>query len=247
MKITRIERARPRYKDDEEKAPLWLVGFTDLISLMLAFFILLFATTSIRNPNWIEATKSMRSRFGGDMDTTFAPFAGASSQEDASWTPVHDDPGLDIEYLYSVIRRQIASDPVLRPVRVTRAGNDMVLLSMPMQASFSSGVAVLSDNGRAIMERLSPLLNQFPNAVEVVGHADPSLVDDSGAFGSNWHLSLARAQAVAAALRRAGYDRKPMVRGRGGTDLDLLPKNLPETVRNEWARRVDIRLRFGGM
>jgi chemotaxis protein MotB len=93
-----------------------------------------------------------------------------------------------------------------------------------------------------MIDHLAPFLAQLPNTVEIVGHADPSLVDNNGRFGSNWHLSLARAQAVAVALADNGYNAHVDVHGRGSSDLGLLPKNLPDDVRNQKARRVDIRL-----
>jgi chemotaxis protein MotB len=239
MKIVKIERIKDHYQ--AKRPPPWLISFTDLITLLLAFFILLFATTKVRNEAWVQASTSMRTSFAGKQKIT--EVTGESGQEsaDKAWLSRQTDPGLDLSYLISLVRKRFAQDAVLDTLEVWHQG-DSVLVSLPASTTFQPGKDVLSPEGVTVVARLAPFLAQLSNNVEIVGHADPSLIDDQGRFGSNWHLSLARAQAVADALVVNGYDAPMAVRGRGTTDMEALPKNLPEDMRNERARRVDIRL-----
>jgi chemotaxis protein MotB len=239
MKIIGIR----RLKDSKafERPPIWLVGFTDLVSLMLAFFILLFATTNIKNAAWVEASKSMRSSFGGDEQITVVTAEPGKADTDYTWASTDRDPGLDVTYLESLLKKWFSTSPVLKDLE-TQIDHESVLIALPSDTAFKPGGSELSDQGKVIIKTLVPFLTQLPNTVEIVGHADPKIVNEGGDFGSNWHLSLARARSVALWLETAGYSHPIDVSGRGASDMDLLPKNLPEAVRNEKARRVDIRL-----
>lgn len=235
VRVERIKDPKPPSK------PLWLTGFTDLVMLLLTFFIMLFATTQPKEEPWAAATESIRLQFGGEKNIT--PITGNVGHEkaNASWLGQNSDPGLDLAYLYSVIEKQLAKNQVLSDI-VLSQNTDSVILSFGSDVTFSSGKDTLSESGQVLVARLVPLLQTFPNQIEIVGHTDSNPVDTDGIFGSNWHLSLARAQTVATALKESGYMGNLIVLGRGTADKDLLPKNLPDSVRNGMARRVDIRL-----
>jgi chemotaxis protein MotB len=236
-RFTRIERIREKGGDH---TPPWLVTFTDLASLMLAYFILLFATTQVRNEAWIEASESMRSRFGGDESVTVLTGSAGEKSAERTWESTEGEPGLDVKYLQSLVKKRLSADPELAELEMHVTG-DGVAIELPMSASFAPGSVTMSTQGQVLLKRLAIFLAQLPNAVEIIGHADKTLIGEDS-FGSNWHLSLARAQSAAETLNRYGYTAPVAVRGRGAAESDLLPKNLPDDVRNERARRVEIRL-----
>ena len=241
MKIIRIERIPDREQTERESMPPWLVSFTDMTSILLAFFILLFASVTPREQPWVQASQSMRARFGGDASITQMTGQLGEKDSDKSWSSVDQDPGLDLTYLYSIVKKQLASDPNLAGVSLWK-GLDNVVISFPADLSFKPGSDEISDQGRRIAAALAPFLGKLSNAVELIGYTDPTMVNTDGRFGSNWQLSLARAYAVSKALNDAGYTASIAVRGRGTIDSDLLPKNLPDETRNGLARRVDLRL-----
>lgn len=239
MKIIRIERIKDL--DKEPRMSTWLVSLTDLTTILLAFFILMFATATPRQQPWLEASQSMRSRFGGDAHVTQMMGKPGEADSDKTWASVDQDPGLDLTYLYSIVKKQLEKDPALAGVSLWK-GSDNVVISFPADLTFTPGNDEMSSQGLHIATALAPFLGKLSNAVELIGYTDPSLVNTEGRFGSNWHLSLARAYAVAHALKDAGYAQNIAVRGRGTIDDDLLPKNLPDAARNGLARRVDLRL-----
>lgn len=239
MKIVRIERIKDN--DKENRTTGWLIGFTDLTTLLLAFFILLFATATPRQKPFIEASQSMRTRFGGDAHVTQMKGQPGEEEAEKTWLSVDQDPGLDLTYLYSIVKKQIEKDSQLTGVILWK-GDDNVVISFPADLTFTPGDDKLSSQGERIANALAPFLAKLSNSVEAIGYTDPTLVNTDGRFGSNWHLSLARAYAVAHALNDAGYRQNIAIRGRGTMDSDLLPKNLPDTARNDVSRRVDLRL-----
>ncbi|WP_110643155.1 OmpA family protein [Salinicola sp. CPA57] len=70
---------------------------------------------------------------------------------------------------------------------------------------FDSSAVGLSDNGRQLVEKLIPMLEEFKGTISVEGHTD-SVPISTSRFPSNWELSAARASAVVRVLRLAGID-----------------------------------------
>lgn len=237
MKITRVERAKS--SSEHERPPLWLVGITDLTTLILAFFIMLFATTQTHTKPMHEATESLRTRFGGEENINDTRGEVGNAKAEKNWESNEQDPGLNLSYLYSVIKKYTSSAPDLKDMTLWQ-DRDTIVLSFPTELCFEPGQSELSDYGKRAIAQISALLSKLPNTIKVVGHADPTPLDPEKRFNSNWHLSLARALAVTQALQEEGYPLKIETRGRGTTDADQLPWNMPVSVRNEKSRRVDI-------
>lgn len=230
MAIIRIERIRE--KEDLSKAPLWMVGFTDLTTILLAFFILLFSTAQPKQ-DWNQASQSLRSSFGGDKHALELRGEKGDGKADRTWKSEETDPGLNLDYLYSIVKKYIASEPALKSITL-RKHKDSVILSFDQDLGFAPGKSEVSIEGRALLNKLAPLLISMPNHLEIMGHADNSPVKSDHAYNSNWHLSLMRAISVADALTNAGYDQKIEKRGRGMIDASEKDKDA--------ARRVDLRL-----
>jgi chemotaxis protein MotB len=239
MKIIRIERIKE--PADANKAPIWMVGFTDLVTILLAFFILLFATAQPRKATWDVATESLRSSFGGKQNIKdLRGDAGAVDAEN-TWQSVNEDPGLNLDYLHSLIKKYIKADETLSSLVVWK-DQETVVISFAGDLNFAPGKTELSSKGLMILNKLTPLLDTLPNQLEMVGHSDQTAIKNDTVFNSNWQLSLARANSVAKAVTAAGYRQDIAIRGRGTNDAELLPRNIPEDVRNSQARRVDLRL-----
>lgn len=238
-RIVRFERIRD--PGLHAKRPIWLVTFTDLIMLLLAFFILMYAVSKPREQPWHAASQSIRMRFGGEESMTVVTGNPGHAEADKTWLATDNDPGLDTHYLYSLLQKKLAADPQLKDVMISETAS-AVMIALPVSTTFKLADDGLSERGRSILARLVPILAPLPNMIEVVGHTDENSLSDDRRFGSNWHLSLARAYSVANAMADLGYSQALAVTGRGATDINLLPKNLPSEVRNEMARRVDLRL-----
>lgn len=238
MTILRIERLRTKIEPD--RPPLWLVGLTDLVTLLLAFFILLFSTTVPIHKSWDLASQSLRDRFGSERGANESIIAERETAA-KTWQSLEQHPGLELEYLNSIVRSYLKSEHTLKAVRVWE-DQDSVILSFGSDLAFELGQETLSSNGENVLKALVPFLSKLPNSLEVTGHTDSTPVSGTGRYHSNWHLSLARANSAALALQNMGYDNPIVIRGRATSDEDLLPASLPIKVRNDLARRVDLRL-----
>jgi chemotaxis protein MotB len=218
----------------KKTGPTWLVTFVDLISLLLAFFLMLYSMSSIKAKEWAAFSASL------EKIKVEVPNKKIGSKESlTSAISVANSPGLEIAYLRRVIESAISSDPLLSFVRFNYK-DDKLILSFPSSLIFQPGSAVLLPKGRSALFSLSEKLSNLANKIALVGHSDPDPIIDNGKYRNNWILSLVRASAVANCLIKAGY-RKPL-NILSFADTQFL-SNKDASLRDgtyERARRVDI-------
>lgn len=216
----------------EPEAPPWMITFVDLISLMLTFLVMLFATSSIEAESWRKTADSLAQSLdwqGLQLPQVNARFAIQKEQPPAA---------LDLDYLAEVLHTSVTAVPLLQGVEIRR-DHDRLVLAIPGALLFASGSATVSPEARAALAELIPMLRGVGNRIIVEGHADPEAISANGVFTSNWELSLGRALAVADLLVATGLGRRVACYGLAESRYD----ELGETVgsdRHANARRVDL-------
>lgn len=191
--------------DPEQKmasARLWLVSFTDLFSLLLCLFLMIFSSRDID----FERMKKLIIDGRTERPVSLATAPAISKGESARIERIEYGEGLDLGYLQGVLKTTVEQAGLSGEVRVV-PGRGMLRLVFERGDLFAGGN--LSARGVQIAEGLGPRLARLSNSVSVVGA--PS---DSGA----WAQGLARADAFAGALKSAGYSKTLTVLadGRGG-------------------------------
>ena len=213
----------------------WMVTFVDLVSLLLAFFVLLFSMTTPDAPQWEAFTASLRSTFSVDSDSRSREALMPESVETESFGT-----GVDLGYLRRLLEVTMSRDPTLQNATLTPK-NGRLVLSITSDVFFQPGVATMQSSGENALFDLAEALSQINNRIDIVGHTDPRpFLSSTGPFRSNWGLSLARALAVADTLQRFGY-RKPIeVRGAADGKFGEIDESLSLDERYRRARRVDL-------
>jgi chemotaxis protein MotB len=210
----------------------WMVTFTDLVALMLTFFVMIFAMSTVKLDDWQSVTDSLREHLDSVVGQQVA--APALRLD----VPAPDRPaGADLDYLAELLRGQLRSTPALADARV-RVEDERLYLSLPADLLFETGRYALTETAAGAVFAIGGVLRNLPNGIEVVGHADPR--QPQSRYPSNWELSLLRARAVASALVDAGVPAPLRARGHGDALYAELPDTLPTARRHALARRVDL-------
>lgn len=224
------------YHDEEKTVPAnggaaWMLTFADLISLLLTFFVMLYAMSAVDANRWKAVRAALsHSEIAPDAPVTAPPLA----QYNIAAT--FRDRAINLDYLHAVIAQTVAADPALKGVEL-HALSDRLIISLPGDLLFAPGSAEIEGRAERAVFELSGLLRNISNQIGVAGHTDPAA--PGRGYSSNWELSLGRAAAVANALKQAGYGRDIAVYGAGESRFGELG-GVPEARRNEVARRVDI-------
>ena len=221
---------------NQPERPLWLVSFADLVALLLAFFVMLFATQRVERLPW-EALISSLSRSLNPTQADQKP--EPSSRQNVRRLSARR--AVDLRYLEKLLHGKAAVEPSLQDIRIWR-GDNLLTIELPADSLFATGSAVLTEGARRVIFSLAGILRNIGNRIDIHGHTDPRPVRDE-AFTSNWELSIARASAVADELRRAGFHRGIAALGYGDTRFDDDAKIAALSRAYATARRVDVIVR----
>ena len=209
-----------------------MITFTDLVALLLAFFVLLFSMSSVRPDSWRVAIDSLSRTLNPTRVDKAVP-----SAVPFNIGTTFPKRGSDLDYLATVLNEALREDALLSSTRIIRSA-DRLIVALPGDLLFENGRAELSERAGKSLLILGSVLRNIGNRIGVNGHSDPQPLKD-GAYKSNWELSLARAVAVANTLRRSGYRREIVAYGFADSRYQQLPK-IEEEQRRALARRVDI-------
>ncbi|WP_417795059.1 OmpA/MotB family protein [Terasakiella pusilla] len=224
--------SRFKPKEEEGKKGAWMLTFTDLVSLMLTFFVMLFSMSTVQIDKWDAITDS--------LSTTLNPNkveAVATATADFNISTVFRQRAINLEYLQSVLEEKVEKDEVLGRSMIQLL-DDRLLISLPGDLLFTRGSKTLSTRATDSMLKIGDVLRHVSNQVVITGHTDPQPATGSD-YASNWELSLFRAIAVGNALRKSGFSQEFLAYGYGDSGYDQLPA-IPEEKKQALARRVDI-------
>ncbi len=211
----------------------WMVIFSDLISLMLTFFVLLFSMSNMNLDNWNQITDTL----SRSLSPSIAKEEPALKSSEFNISTILREDATDLDYLSGVMIELLSKDEVLNGSRVLRL-DDRMVVALPSDVLFEESGAILTESAKTAVFKLSGVLRNVNNQIGVNGHSDPAKPDQSD-FDSNWELSIARATAVSNLLRQSGVNQVIAAFGFSDSRYDELP-DLPDEERATMARRVDI-------
>jgi len=211
----------------------WMVTFTDLVSLMLTFFVLLFSMSSLQMDEWDAMTDTLTQTLNPGKLTTVA----AATAEFNIGT-IFRRSATDLDYLSGVLERGVAEDEILKTSKIMLL-DDRLVVALPGDLLFPAGKAEMPDEARSALFTLGSLLRNVGNQIGVNGHTDPRPPSSESGYINNWSLSVARSAAVANALRGSGYTDDIIAFGYADSRYGQLP-TIAEDERAKLGRRVDI-------
>jgi chemotaxis protein MotB len=170
--------------DEAEEDQEWLLTYSDMITLLLAFFAMLIAASQTDIALWEQMKQGMRSDVAG-KEKVETPLAEIK---------------IDLDSLLLEERNQGLVGIVL--------DKNGIVLSFNSSSLYNSGEAILLPSGERIITKVTQALNvlgYYQFRVDVEGHTD-NVPINTPRFPSNWELSVARASEVVKFFIREGVD-----------------------------------------
>jgi len=210
----------------------WLLTYADMITLLLAFFVIMYAISKVDLKKYQTIAASIRGAFRTTPNTT-VPTGGGEHL-----LPAPDPLGAIVAELQAQLAEEIRDGRI----QVER-GPDRIVLRFQDTVFFERGRTELQPRAQHILDKLALVVGRLPNALEAEGHTD-TLPIRSLQFPSNWELAVARATAVVRYLVEAHGISPLRLSARGLGEHKPLYPNDPRTgePRN---RRVEIRILAG--
>lgn len=196
--------ARKQFDEEHENHERWLVSYADFITLLFAFFVVMYAISSVNEGKYRVLSNALGTAFGKsqaipvpviEKNTVGVPAiivrqttqqrqnAELLNREKDSLTGVARD-----------ILKALAPLVNQGKVRVTQSSRG---ISVEINASvlFAPGEAKLTPESGEALNAVAQILKNDPHIIQVEGHTD-SIPINTTAFPSNWELSSVRASSV---------------------------------------------------
>lgn len=218
--------------EDSGSGRVWLITFTDLVSLMLTFFVMLFAMSNVKLDEWNNISDSLSRTLKPTPEQQIKKVTATFNIG-----TIYRKQATDIDYLSSVLEDNISDIDGLAGAQIT-LHEDRLVVSLRGDLLFEPGRAVLTAAARDSLFILGGIFKNIDNQIGVNGHTDPN-PPSGNAYASNWELSTGRAAAVANALRRVGYQDQIVALGYSDTKYSELPE-IAESERQALGPRIEI-------
>lgn len=188
--------ASRRKKSEEGGAPGWIVTFSDLMSLLLTFFVLLLSFSTISEDAFNEAMMSLQGALGVlDRLTHVVSVAPRPQRKQAQ----------EMEDAARRLRRQLQVMGKQNQVKVEYDAAGGIKISLPDSILFDQGSATLKPAAYPVLEDVAAVLSELPDTfIEVRGHTDATPLTESSTYEDNHQLSYFRAEAVTRTVHQFG-------------------------------------------
>lgn len=242
---------RKRKKKESGGAAPWVVTYSDLMSLLLTFFILLYSISTVDAEKFRNITEYLQIALtgegrpaildGGAEDITLPIDDEAFSDDEMPVDDIVESLPTEIELMFNKVNGYLVESGIDAKVGVMMKKSG-VTVEIKDAILFESGSAQLKDSGIELLEKLEGLLNDFDNDIVVEGHTD-NVPLNNATYPSNWELSAARAVAVLRYLNEVQNVDPTRLSARGyGEYAPIEPNDKPDNRRKN--RRVNLLIVF---
>ncbi|OCA92224.1 flagellar motor protein MotS [Pseudobacillus wudalianchiensis] len=230
-----ISRRRPSRKPPEQKgAPKWMVTFSDLVTLVLVFFILLFSMSQIDMIKFKSIAQSFNEQAIFQTNDSIVPGEYPSEEMNKKEADLNEQ---SLDKLAREVKKYLKENGLEDTAAAIRNEQGVVLV-LQEQVVFGTGDAVILQEAYPFLEKTGKLLKNIPNLVKVEGHTDNRPIKNS-IYPSNWELSSARASSVIRFfIDNNGLDSERFIAVGYGDTRPLVPNTNEENMQKN--RRVQI-------
>jgi chemotaxis protein MotB len=211
-----MNRRRRRRSSDhaaEHADERWLLTYADLITLLMALFMVLFSMSVVNKSKLASLQQSLHNSFsphvlpggqaikrtGGDANTTMLKPQSAAVASSDKQAAAHEE-DRELRRLQHEVDQESKKLGMAGRVKTRVTERGLVIDILTDNLLFDSGAARIKPAGMELLSHLGPMLrHQKSHDVHVEGHTDNVPIRGS-MYPSNWELSTARASAVVRAL-----------------------------------------------
>lgn len=243
--------ARKKAHPEHENHERWLVSYADFITLLFAFFVVMFASSQTDKAKAQQVSESVkealdkggvaaavREILGGTVDdkgkgNAMMKGPGGSEPKNKQEDPTQAELVPSLQYLTRALQTEIEHGQI--EVHLEPRG---LVVSLRQAAFFPSGGDTIDPKTFESLDKIGGTLRDLPNAIRLEGHTD-SVPIHTARFRSNWELSAARSIAMLEVFaNRCGVSPERLAVA-GYADTAPVDSNSTEEGRAH-NRRVDI-------
>ncbi len=200
--------ARRRHHEEHENHERWLVSYADFITLLFAFFVVMYSISSINEGKYKILSDSLTGVFN-QPDRAIKPIPVGELRPrtiEPAHTQVDDEsPQSSSDSLVSIASSiREAFGELIQTEQLRVSGNELwIEIELSSSLLFTSGDAIPNGAAFDIIEKVAKILAPYENPIHVEGFTD-NLPIQTAQFPTNWELSTARAATIVRMLTLDG-------------------------------------------
>ncbi|MEQ1803634.1 MAG: flagellar motor protein MotD [Gammaproteobacteria bacterium] len=241
--------ARKHEHEDHVNHEAWAIPYGDLVTLLLAFFVVMYAVSSVNEGKYRVLSDSLTAAFRGTPRTMEpVPVGDKPAKAKGDDTLAGIKPNQAIKFPEKVETEEKAREDEALQAQLRQMTDDLqaamqVLIDQDMirvqrapswveveiktDILFPSGSAEIEVAATEILERLAGILADRPYPIRVEGHTDNRPIHTTQ-FPSNWELSAARAARIVRLFEQRGITASRMVVAGMGENQPLADNTTPD-------------------
>jgi chemotaxis protein MotB len=243
----------PRKKHEEHvNHERWLVSYADFITLLFAFFVVMFASSQADKGKAQQVSDSVTKALDGDKAVTaIAAVLGGTKDNTGQGNaqmhgpggekriepPKKEDKLAELLPSLNVLSKELKTEIDAGRIQVSMEQRGLVI-SFKQAALFPSGEDAISPDSLPSLDKVASAMMKIPNPVRLEGHTDSRRIN-TPRFHSNWELSTARSIALLEIFTHKLHVPEGHISVAGYADTAPVASNETEEGRAR-NRRVDI-------
>ncbi len=194
----------PRSKKQHENHERWLVSYADFVTLLFAFFVVMFATSHVNARRMQQISQAYAAIMSNDVEQLRAIVAEFAADRDAEAAAEEAANNPDARRVLTMQEMMPVKEQVEERLEPLIQGDKISLSLMPRgliislreSGFFPPGQATFLPGAADLLSEVGSVIAELPNQpVRMEGHTDNAPIQTTR-FPSNWELSTARAIAV---------------------------------------------------
>jgi chemotaxis protein MotB len=241
--------ARKKHHEEHENHERWLVSYADFMTLLFAFFVVMYAVSRVDQNRLVQATDSIRwaMHFEGTGGTGAIPIfngppseGGGPAMKSGSMQPDREKQAIELlkKRLEKRVRPLALERPSATQAVLVQVEGRRLTVRLAATEFFDAGHAALRPQALAVLDAIAEELVPLGRVLRIEGHTDETPIGNER-WRNNWELSAARAATVVTYLEQAHAARPALLAAVGlGSAHPLVEETSPEG--RERNRRVEL-------
>lgn len=180
--------------EEHENMERWLVSYADFITLLFAFFVVMYSVSSVNEGKYRVMSNALKSSFSNTRPIGELSIMNLPIEKSRQIVVTERQKSQSNARTFLKVANSITTSKVPDGVKITSTERGLSI-RIKDDALFSSGSADLNPQIKEFLDLIAGLVRELPNLIAVEGHTDNRPIR-TATYPSNWDLSTARANTL---------------------------------------------------